>query len=307
MVEASEIKAEADVLLEKGAPTKRTLFERAVALDRLPATMGDPVKGVRIFGTPVHRIRKGVKIHVPSDYYAVLYTENARGMSRIHGIFEYSEPEAPHKIDDLPELPTKGIIRKSYDVKIVYIKNDREDFGINIPDYTYSTRQEGLSAILTTDLLPIHYRVFRLEIQITDPNAFITRIIAERIEPSYRAIRNWIVQELYWIVSNELTKYDLLSAIKEKMQIQKEVHDRLVQKLAGLSLELLSFVWDYDIQDSIRDRYFWLHVQKILPTEVLKMETLVNMSRELSHSPQSVSGGSQTILSEPLRQGATTK
>jgi hypothetical protein len=78
---------------------------------------------------------------VPSDYYAVLYTESARGLSRIHGIFEYSKPEAPHKIDDLPELPTEGIIRKSYDVKVVYIKNDREDFGINIPDNTLPSFQ----------------------------------------------------------------------------------------------------------------------------------------------------------------------
>ncbi|MCI0561342.1 MAG: hypothetical protein MN733_22885, partial [Nitrososphaera sp.] len=253
---------------------------------------------------PIHRIRKGVKIHVPSDYYAILYTVGSRGVSRIHGIFEYSEPEAPHKIDELPELPTKGIIRKSYDVKIVYLKNDRENFRISIPDYIYSSRESKLSPILTTDLLPVHYRVFRLEVQASDPNAFLTRIISKRMSPTYDDIKQWVLQELYWIISNELTKYDLLNAVKEKMNIQSEVQQKLSNRLEEMALELLTFVWDYDIEEIIRDRYFWIHVQKISSSEVLRMETLIKMSEELSKSQYTTGAGSQTLLSDPLNKVA---
>lgn len=306
MVETSEIKAEPDVLQERGVVTHRKLLERGVAIDRLPGTVNDIHSSISLLAAPIHRIRKGVKVHVPADYYAIFYTEAARGVSRIHGIFEYSEPEAPHKIDELPDLTTKGLIRKSYDIKVVYVRNDREDFNIRIPEFIYSSRGIGLTAILTTDLLPIHYRIFRLEVQPTDPNAFLTRLISKRIRPSYFDLRTWILQELYWIISNELTKYDLLSAIKEKATIQKNVHEHLTSRLGEVSLELLSFVWDYDIEDMIRDRYFWLHVQNIPSIDVLRMETLVNMSQELSKSPQTVSGGAQTILSDPLRSGVST-
>lgn len=305
MVEASEIRAEPDILQERGIKTNRKILERGVAIDRLAANVGDIYSAIAL-ATPIHRIRKGVKIHVPADYYAVFYTESRRGGSRIHGIFEYSEPEAPHKIDELPDLQTKGIIRKSYDIRLVYVSNDREDFNIRIPEFIYSSRSIGLTPILTTDLLPVHYRIFRLEVQPNDPNAFLTRLITKRIRPTYFDLRIWILQELYWIISTELTRYDLLGAIKDKAAIQKNVQEKFASRLGEIALELLAFVWDYDIEDNIRDRYFWLHVQKIPSLDVLRMETLVNMSKELSKSPQGAIGGSQSILSDPLRSKEAT-
>ncbi len=300
MVEASEVKAEPEIFSERGSPRRRGLIVSAVATDKAePTSRPDTVV---LMGTPIHRMRKGVKVHVPSDYYALLYNEEAKGVCRIRGVFEYSEPEAPHKIDELPEVPLKGIIRKSFEVKSLYIKNDREDFEISLPDHIYSTKKVGLSAVLTTDLMPVHYNIFRLEVVTQDPSSFLTQLISERIDPSYRKIKDRVLQELYWIIHEELTKYDLLNAIKKKDDIQKTVSERFSGRLNEISLELLSFVWDYDLDEGIRDRYFWLHVQNISPSEVLRMETLLNMSRELSKSPYTTGPGSQTVLQEPLRR-----
>ena len=243
----------------------------------------------------IDRIRKGAKLHVPSDYVAVIFTEK-EGVCRIHGIYDYSEPEAPHRIESLPEVELKGIIRKTFAVNILYIKIRRDDFEIDIPDDIYSTKEILGIPILTTDLMPVFYKVFKLEAQIIDVNMFLNRLATKRINFSYKSIKDYLLNQLHWIINKELTKYNLLTAIKEKVEIQNVIEEDFKSLLNDTALDLLGFVWDYDIDSNIRDRYFWLHVQHVSPQYVMKMETLHNMSIELSKSTSIASSGVQALL-----------
>ena len=299
MVTAKEVKAEVEVYRAYGIAVKRRLIERAVAVDQLAVSketsqshLENSVKKL----TPIYGIRKGAQLHVPSDYVAVLYTEEKGGVCRLHGIYEYSEPEAPHKIEELPELRTKGIIWKRYDVKVVYVKTDREDFDLNLLERKIYRSADYDLSVLTTDLLPIYYRVFRLEVQVTDVTTFLIRLAAQRVALTYESVKGWLLQELHWILNETLSKYDLINAMKDKLSIQRDVEKRFSILLNSVGLELLSLVWDYDIDSSIRDRYFWLHVQKVPPEEVLKMETLLGMARELAKSPTTAGAGAREAV-----------
>lgn len=302
MVDASELKAEFEIYAEHGKNKEKQIIERAISSEKIPNIPNLNLVTSTNFASPITRIRKGAKLHVPSDYHAIIYTEESKGICRFHGVLGYSEPENPHKIDELPELPLKGFIRKSYEARVLYIKTDREDFGIRFAENeVYITRNSGWSPILTTDLMPVYYNVFRLETQIIDPNTFLTRLISKRVQPVYERVKTWVLQELHWIVNGEVSKFDLLSAIKKKLTIQKTIEAEFQTRLQDIGLDLLGFVWDYDIEKSIRDRYFWLHVQKIPSKEVLRMETLLNMSKELSKSPSTAGSGAQTVIGMPFQ------
>ena len=124
MVDASEIKARIEVYRTSGIPSYPRLIEKAIAVDSLvkqPTGGSGSLERQITSLDDIDRIRRGAKLHVPSDYIAVIYTER-EGICRVHGIYEYSEPEAPHKIESLPEVELKGIIRKTFAVNILYIK-----------------------------------------------------------------------------------------------------------------------------------------------------------------------------------------
>ena len=199
----------------------------------------------------------------------------------------------------MPEVELKGIIRKTFAVNILYIKIRRDDFDIELPDNVYSTKEVLGIPILTTDLMPVFYKVFKLEAQIIDVNMFLNRLASKRIAFSYKSVKDYLLNQLHWIVNKELSKYDLLTAIKEKIEIQSNIEEDFKSLLKDMALELLGFVWDYDIESNIRDRYFWLHVQNVSPRYVMRMETLHNMSVELSHNPMTASSGVQTLLNIP--------
>ena len=301
MVDASEIKARIEVYRTSGIPSYPRLIEKAIAVDSIvkQPTGGSEYLERQITSLDdIDRIRKGAKLHVPSDYIAVIYTER-EGICRVHGIYEYSEPEAPHKIESLPEVELKGIIRKTFAVNILYVKIRRDDFDIELPDKVYSTKDVLGIPILTTDLMPVFYKVFKLEAQIIDVNMFLNRLASKRIAFSYKSVKGYLLNQLHWIVNKELSKYDLLTAIKEKVEIQSNIEEDFKSLLKDTALELLGFVWDYDIESNIRDRYFWLHVQNVSPQYVMRMETLHNMSVELSQAPMTASSGVQTLLKFP--------
>jgi len=201
------------------------------------------------------------------------------------------------------------LIRKRYDVKIAYVKIDREDFGISPhPEKVYSSRFYALS-VLTTDLIPVNYRVFRFEVQAVDAATFMSKISTKRIALTYEAVKNYLLHEFHWIVDEILSKYDLLSAMKDKLQIQNGVMEKFSKLVSSISLELLGFVWDYDIDTSIRDRYFWLHVQKVSPPDVLRMETLREMATELAKSQTTAGAGARAVvdLASPSQAATKTK
>lgn len=298
MVDATEIKARIEIYRSLGRSSHPSLIEQAIPSDIIPKTA---TKNFKVPSIKIDRIRKGAKLHVPSDYMAVLYTEK-EGICRIHGIYEYTEPDNPHKIETLPEVTLKGIIRKSYEISIIYVKIGRDNFGIDLPAKIYSTRKTLGLPILTTDLMPVFYKLFKFEAQIIDVNLFLTRLADKRIEFSYKGVRDYILNQLHWIINKELSKYDLLTAIKEKMTIQRTIELEYNDILKDIALDILSFVWDYDIEMSIRDRYFWLHVQNVPPDEVMKMETLLGMSKELSKSPSTARSGAQTIIGLPYEK-----
>ncbi|MGD8505769.1 MAG: hypothetical protein PVF15_03800 [Candidatus Bathyarchaeota archaeon] len=297
MVEAKEVKVEVEIFRKRKPKKEASLIERAIATDDLPKEItGEPLKYAIDERTPIDRMRKGSLIHVPSNYMALLYTEEKEGIIRVHGVYGYSEPEAPHKIEELPELKSKGLIRKTYSLKVVYIKTDREDFGISPhPKRVYSSRFYTLS-VLTTDLIPVNYRVFRFEVQVLDAAAFVSKLSAKRITLTYRKVKEYLLYEFHWIVDEILSKYDLLSAIKDKLQIQKKVMDKFSKVVGNISLELLGFVWDYDIDTDIRDRYFWLHVQEVSPPDVLRMETLRDMAGKLAKSQTTAGAGARATV-----------
>ncbi|MGH9923307.1 MAG: hypothetical protein ACRD38_11205, partial [Nitrososphaerales archaeon] len=60
--------------------------------------------------------------------------------------------------------------------------------------------------------------------------------------------------------------------------------------------------WDYDIQENIRDRYFWLYVQKVSPPEVLQMETAFDMSRALASNSGTAKEAVHSVMNLPLEK-----
>jgi hypothetical protein len=300
MVDASEIRARIDYYRINGISTDSRLIERAIAVDKInkSTTPRENLQRLIESSEDIDRIRRGAKLHVPSDYIATIFTEK-EGVCRVHGIYEYSEPEAPHKIESLPEVELKGIIRKTFAVNIIYIKIRRDDFDIELPNKVYSTKEFLEIPILTTDLMPVYYKLFKLEAQIIDVNMFLNRLASKRIDFSYKSVKDYLLNQLHWIINKELSQYDLLTAIKEKVGIQNNIEKDFRSLLKDIALELLGFVWDYDIDSHIRDRYFWLHVQNVPPKYVMRMETLYNMSLELSKSEALASASIPTFLGVP--------